>query len=100
MKVYSFYVYILSNQKFSVFYTGLINDLARRCLEHKHKTIKGFTEKYNVDQLMYFEVIDRAEDAIKREKQIKSYSRSKKINLIDQLNPCHSNLFRDGKIEL
>jgi putative endonuclease len=100
MKVFSFYVYILSNHKFSVFYTGLTNNLVRRCMEHKQKNTKGFTQKYNVDELMYFELFDRVEDAIYREKQIKSYSRAKKTSLIDRLNPDHHNLFEDGKIKI
>jgi putative endonuclease len=62
------------------------NDLKRRCYEHKQKLIKGFTQKYNVDKLIYFEVFDSIELAIYREKQIKGYSRSKKDTLIKEFN--------------
>jgi putative endonuclease len=62
------------------------NDLKRRCYEHKQKLIKGFTQKYNVDKLIYFEVFDSIELAIYREKQIKGYSRSKKDALIKEFN--------------
>ena len=76
MKIHLYYVYILSNAHNTVLYTGVTNDLQRRCLEHKQKIIKGFTQKYNVDKLVYFEQFDFAESAIEREKQIKGYSRA------------------------
>jgi putative endonuclease len=63
------------------------NDIERRCLEHKQKKIKGFTQKYNVDKLIYLEKFDFIDLAIAREKQIKGYSRAKKIALIEKLNP-------------
>jgi putative endonuclease len=81
-----YYVYILTNAHNTVLYTGVTNDLERRCSEHKKKIIKGFTQKYNVDKLIYFEIFDMIEDAIAREKQIKGYSRTKKIALVDQFN--------------
>ena len=81
-----YYVYILTNAHNTVLYTGVTNDLERRCSEHKKRIIKGFTQKYNVDKLIYFEIFDMIEDAIAREKQIKGYSRTKKIALVDQFN--------------
>jgi len=87
MKIYSYYLYILSNKNDTVLYTGVTNDLVRRCHEHKKKLNKGFIEKYNVDKLVYYEVFDFIELAIKREKQIKGYSRQKKDTIIDKVNP-------------
>jgi putative endonuclease len=81
-----YYVYILTNVHNTVLYTGVTNDLERRCNEHKQKLIKGFTQKYNVDKLIYFEIFEFIELAIAREKQIKSYSRIKKNAMIDKFN--------------
>ena len=86
MKIHLYYVYILTNSSNNVLYVGVTNDLERRCYEHKQKLIKGFTQKYNVDKLVYFEVFDSIELAIFREKQIKGYSRSKKDKLINEFN--------------
>ena len=79
MRLHLYYVYILTNVNHNVFYTGVTNDLERRCFEHKHKIIKGFTQKYNIDKLIYFERFDFIDLAIAREKQIKGYSRTKKL---------------------
>ena len=86
MKIHLYYVYILTNASHKVLYTGITNDLERRCYEHIHKLVKGFTQKYNVNKLIYFEIFEDIDLAISREKQIKGYSRSKKVALIDQLN--------------
>jgi putative endonuclease len=86
MGIHLYYVYILTNEYNNVLYTGVTNDLERRCFEHKHKKIKGFTQKYNVYKLIYFETFDLIDLAIAREKQIKGYSRSKKLALINQFN--------------
>ena len=86
MKIHLYYVYILTNAYKTVLYTGVTNDLERRCFEHKQKLIKGFTQKYNIDKLVYFEEFDLIKIAIAREKQIKGYSRLKKIALIDAFN--------------
>ena len=83
----SYYVYILTNKSNRVFYTGVTNDLFRRIYEHKEKIIKGFTQKYNLSKLIYYEVYDDIELALNREKQIKAGSRKKKIELIKNLNP-------------
>jgi putative endonuclease len=76
----------LTNANHTVLYTGVTNDLERRCNEHKQKRTKGFTKKYNVDKLIYFEQFDFVDLAIAREKQIKGYSRVKKQELINQFN--------------
>jgi len=75
MKIRFYYVYVLTNSNHNVLYTGVTNDLGRRCYEHKKKKVKGFTQRYNVDKLIYFEVFDFIDQAIAREKQIKGYSR-------------------------
>ncbi len=100
MKTHVYYVYILSNKYHNVLYTGVTNDLERRCFEHKQKKIKGFTQKYNVDKLVYYEIFDYVDFAIAREKQLKGYSRVKKINLINKCNEEWEDLFRDGKIKV
>ena len=99
MKIHLYYVYILTNAHHNVFYTGVTNDLERRCYEHKMKILKGFTQKYNVDKLIYFEKFEFIELAIAREKQIKAYSRIKKTTLIDQFYRDWKELFRNRKIE-
>jgi putative endonuclease len=86
MKIQIYYVYILTNVHHNVLYTGVTNDLERRCHEHKQKKIKGFTQKYNVDKLIYFERFDSINSAIDREKQIKGFSREKKLALINKVN--------------
>jgi len=98
MKIHVYYIYILTNKSNSVVYIGVTNDLVRRCHEHKMKLIKGFTEKYNVDKLVYYEVFDQIDYAIKREKQIKGYSRTKKDMLIDVVNPEREELYHNGVI--
>jgi len=96
--IHIYYVYILTNKNHTVVYTGVTNDLERRCYEHKHKLIKGFTQKYNVDELIYYEVFDFIDQAIAREKQIKGYSRIKKNALINNFNPDWKNLYINGII--
>jgi putative endonuclease len=83
MKIHLYYVYILTNAQHKVLYTGVTNNLERRCYEHKQMKIKGFTQKYNIDKLIYFEKFEFIDQAILREKQIKGYSRTKKTALID-----------------
>jgi len=84
MKTY--FVYIMTN-KSRTHYTGVTNDLKRRVYEHKHKLIPGFTNKYNITQLVYFEATPDINAAIAREKQIKGWLRAKKIALIEGTNP-------------
>ena len=97
-KIFQFFVYILTNAHNNVLYTGVTSDLGRRCFEHKKKLMKGFTQKYNVDKLVYFESYSEIEEAIKREKQIKGYSKKKKIALIDGFNKGWSELFDGVKV--
>jgi putative endonuclease len=99
MRIYLYYVYILTNAYHKVLYTGVTNDLERRCHEHKNKIVKGLTHKYNVDKPVYFEKFDFIKLAIAREKQIKGYSREKKVSLITQFNKEWADLYHEGKIE-
>jgi putative endonuclease len=87
------YVYILTNDSNKVLYTGVTSDLVKRVYEHKEKMVEGFTKKYNVDKLVYYEVSDGIEEAILREKQIKAGSRQKKIDLIKSTNPSFKDLY-------
>lgn len=88
------YVYLLANKHNNVLYTGVTNDLVRRVYEHKNKLVAGFTQKYNVDRLVYFEVCSGIVVAIEREKQIKAWSRKKKQDLINSLNPEWDDFYR------
>ena len=87
------YVYILFNKRNGTLYTGVTSDLVKRIYEHKSKAVDGFTKRYNVDKLGYYEVFEGIEEAIKREKIIKGGSRAKKISLIESLNPDWSDLY-------
>ena len=82
-----YYVYILTNWNNKVLYTGVTNNLERRLYEHKNKLIDGFTKKYNVDKLVYFDYTTDVKSAIAREKQIKGWTREKKNILIETVNP-------------
>jgi putative endonuclease len=97
-KIHIYYVYMLSNTYNNVLYTGVTNNLVRRCYEHKTGIDNGFTKKYNVHKLVYYEIFDYIESAIAREKQIKGYSRAKKDLLINGFNPQWVDLYNDGKI--
>lgn len=81
------YIYIMTNKSQRVLYTGVTSDLRKRVYQHKESSVPGFTRKYNVKELVYFEVFDDIRDAIAREKQIKKGSRQKKIDLINAMNP-------------
>ena len=83
------------NKNNSVIYTGVTNNLVRRVYEHKNKLHKGFTSKYNVNKLVYYEVYNSPMQAIIREKQIKAGSRHKKINLIIRDNPDFKDLYEE-----
>ena len=85
------YVYIMTN-KSRTLYTGVTNDLMRRVYEHKNKIIKGFTSKYNIQYLVYYEMTSSIYSAIEREKQIKGWLRAKKIALIESINPACKDL--------
>ena len=84
----SFYVYILASRIGGTLYIGVTHDLIRRVAEHRLKLMKGFTKKYEVDRLIYFEQFDDAENAIRREKRLKNWNRAWKIRLIEELNPA------------
>jgi len=90
-----YYVYIMTNIKNTVFYTGITNNLARRIYEHKEKLVAGFTKRYNVTKLVYYEILRDAKTAILREKQIKGGSRAKKIKLIEGMNSEWKDLYVD-----
>jgi len=81
-----FYLYILTNNS-KTLYNGVTNNLPRRIYEHKNKLAEGFTKKYNLTKLIYYEISEDVRSAISREKQIKGWLRSKKINLIESTNP-------------
>ncbi|STO25582.1 GIY-YIG nuclease family protein [Fluoribacter gormanii] len=88
------YIYLLANKHNNVLYTGVTNDLIRRVYEHKNKLVAGFTKKYNVDRLVYYEACGSIIVAIEREKQIKDWSRKKKHDLINALNPEWNDLYQ------
>jgi putative endonuclease len=81
-----YFVYIMTNKNNRVLYTRITDDLDRRVYEHKNKFINGFSKKYNICKLVYFEVFENVSEAIEREKKIKGGSRQKKIDLINEMN--------------
>ncbi len=85
----------MTNEYNTVLYTGVTNDIQRRVSEHKSKLIEGFTKKYNVTKLVYYEIYDDSYTAISREKQIKAGSRQKKINLVNSINPEWKDLYEE-----
>ena len=87
-----YYVYILSNTFNSVLYVGVTNDLRRRLYEHKNLLVEGFTKKYHVHKLVYFEQTTDINSAIEREKQLKGWKRGKKERLIKSINPSMEEL--------
>ncbi len=101
VKMKQYYVYILANKSKTI-YIGITNNLVRRVYEHKNKMIEGFTKKYNLTKLVYFEIFNEAKDAIKREKQLKNWHRQWKINLIESMNKdwrdLSSETFKDAEI--
>ena len=86
-------VYIMASKLNTVLYTGVTSDLLRRIWEHKEKVVKGFTRRYNVTKLVYYELTENVDAAIAREKQIKAGSREKKIILIEKMNPSWHDLY-------
>lgn len=89
----SYYVYIVTNHYNTVVYTGVTNNLVRRVNEHRSGTKTGFTEKYSVHKLVYYEITNSIKDAIYREKQIKGWKREKKNSLINENNPKWKDLY-------
>ena len=88
-------VYIMTNMHNTTLYTGVTNNLKRRVFEHKDHLVKGFSDRYNLEKLVYFEVSSEINTAILREKQIKNGSRKKKIKLIESINPGWRDLASD-----
>ena len=87
MESKSYFVYIMTNKRDTVLYTGVTSNLQKRVFEHKHKFVKGFTARYNISKLVYFEEGGDIIAALTREKQIKAGSRQRKIVLINSINP-------------
>ena len=88
-----FFIYILSSQRNGTLYTGVTSNLVKRIWEHKSNQVEGFTRKYNVKNLVFFEVHGNAESAITREKQIKKWKRAWKLRLIEEKNPNWKDLY-------
>lgn len=87
MREKQYYVYIITNKSNRVLYIGVTNDLVRRMFEHKRKLVEGFTKRYNLTKLVYYEITTDIESAIQREKQLKNWHRAWKRNLINESNP-------------
>ena len=88
-----YYVYILANKKNGTLYIGMTNDLIRRVYEHKNDLVEGFTKKYQVHRLVYFEETNDVRIALQREKQMKKWKRQWKIDLIEEMNPDWRDLY-------
>ena len=92
----SYYVYIMVNENNHVIYVGITNDLVRRVYEHKNHLDKGsFTDRYNVEKLVYFEITSDVNSAISREKQIKGWNRNRKNKLVERINPNWDDIYND-----
>ena len=89
------YIYILTNQYNTTLYVGVTSDLCKRIYEHKNKVIEGFTKRYNLSKLVYYEICDNIELAITREKFLKGKSRNYKISLINKINPDWDDLYNE-----
>ena len=90
-----YYVYILASRRNGTLYTGITSNLIKRVWEHKEKAVDGFTKKYNIDKLVYFEQYQDPTNAISREKRIKKYPRKWKLNLIEKENPLWKDLYEE-----
>ena len=89
----AYYVYLLASERNGTLYVGVTNDLVRRVYEHKNKVVRGFTQQYGVDRLVWFEIYDDPTNAIAREKVIKKWRRAWKLRLIEQSNPQWVDLY-------
>ena len=87
------YIYIMTNKKYGTLYIGVTSDLIKRVYEHKKSFIDSFTSRYNLKKLVYYEVFDDINEAIKKEKQLKKWKRAWKIELIDKFNPNWKDLY-------
>jgi len=92
-KLKQYYIYILASKKNGTLYIGMTNDLMRRVFEHKNDIVEGFTKKYQIHDLIYWESTESVQSAIKREKQLKKWNREWKINLIEKENPFWFDLY-------
>ncbi len=90
-----YYVYILASKKNGTLYIGVTSDLVRRVYEHKYNLVEGFTKKYAVHSLVYFESTESVESAITREKQLKKWNRAWKVQLIEKVNPTWKDLYSE-----
>ncbi|PCJ33414.1 MAG: endonuclease [Alphaproteobacteria bacterium] len=89
------YVYILANRRNGTLYIGVTSDLVRRVYDHKHGPVEGFSKKYKTHNLVYYEVHERIEEAILREKQMKKWKRQWKLRMIESQNPDWEDLYED-----
>jgi putative endonuclease len=90
-----YYVYLLASKRNGTLYTGVTNNLVKRVWEHKNNIVKGFTQKYNVHKLVYYEIHNDVDNAINREKQMKKWNRAWKIELIEGGNPEWKDLYHE-----
>ena len=90
-----YYIYILARKRNGTLYIGMTNNLQKRLYEHKNKIVPGFSQKYNIDKLVYFEITSDVKSAIAREKQLKKWNRKWKLELIDKSNPQWNDLSED-----
>ena len=93
MPAMPYYVYLLASKKHSTLYLGVTNDIVQRAYEHRTKAVPGFTKRYGIDKLVWFEVYDDVTTAIAREKELKKWRRDWKIGLIEQQNPGWVDLY-------
>jgi putative endonuclease len=93
------FVYILANRTRRL-YVGVTNDLVRRVYEHRAHSVPGFTQRYNIDRLVYFESVSQAPEAIRREKQIKDYARAKKLAMVTWSNPDWTDLSEEWFVDV
>jgi len=90
-----YYIYILASKKNGTLYVGVTSDLIKRIYEHKNELVEGFTQRYTIHNLVYFEATESIDSAIMREKQLKKWNRAWKINLIEKSNPAWNDLYPD-----
>lgn len=92
-----YFIYIITNFTNTTFYIGVTNNLERRMLEHKQELLDGFSKKYKLKKLVYFEEFNNIQEALIREKQLKNWKRAWKIDLINKINPTYKDLFEDAE---
>ena len=90
-----YYVYMMASERNGTLYVGITSDLVKRVYQHRTKSVKGFTEKYDVEKLVYYEVYDDPENAIRREKRLKKWNRQWKVDLIGKSNPDWHDLYEE-----